>query len=126
MIGTDICNPKRIEQAFKRFGAKFLRRIFTSKEIEEINQLSSSKANFYQRIAGRFAAKEAVAKALETGIGGELSFQDFEIIKSSSGAPKVICNNKALTLLGNKGYKDIKVSISHEETLALAFAIAIN
>lgn len=125
MIGTDICNPKRIEKAFKRFGVKFLNRIFTVKEIEEINSLSRHKQSFFQKIAGRFAAKEAVAKALGTGIGEKLSFRDFEILRNPNGSPLVKLNEKALELAKQQGYKEIKLSISHEENLAIAFAIAI-
>lgn len=125
MIGTDICDPKRIEKALKRFGSKFLERIFTSQEIEEINSLAKNKKTFFQKIAGRFAAKEAVAKALGTGIGEKLSFRDFEILRSTNGKPQVKLNTKALKLSQGQGYKNIHLSISHEENLAVAFAIAV-
>lgn len=123
MIGTDICNPKRIEQVYKKFGAKFLKRIFTDKEIEEINSLSRNRTNLIHRIAGRFAAKEAISKALGTGIGKDLSFKDFEIIKCPKGKPQVILNNKATKLTQELGFTKVHISISHEESLAIAFAI---
>lgn len=125
MIGTDICNPKRIEKVYKKFGTKFLKRIFTPAEIDEINNLSKNKKNFFQRIAARFAAKEAVAKVLGTGIGEHLSFQDFSIQRDVKGVPRVLLNERSQKLLESLNLNEIKLSISHEENLAIAFALGI-
>lgn len=113
-IGVDLCCPKRIEKIFKKFGSKFLKRIFTDSEILDIEKSLSKKYGSFHRIAGRFAAKEAIAKALGTGIGKDLSFKDIEITHNDKGAPIVKLKNFD---------KKVNVTISHEKTMAVAFAI---
>lgn len=120
-IGLDLCNPKRIERVYKRFGAKFLKRVLTEKEIE---QMKSDMKNFIHRLAARYAAKEAVAKSFGTGIGKKLSFQDMEILRNEAGAPIVHLNEKAQKLMQSLGYTEIKVSISHEDIVVGAVALA--
>lgn len=123
-IGTDLCNPKRIENVYKRFGRKFLKRILTETEIQELEK-STGKLGLIHRLAGRFAAKEALAKLFMTGIGKDLSFQDIEIFKDpTNGSPQVKLSIKAQKLAISKNIKDIKVSISHEDTMVMAVAIA--
>jgi holo-[acyl-carrier protein] synthase len=123
-IGTDLCNPKRIEKVYKRFGRKFLQRILTESEIQEL-EVNKSRLTFIHRLAGRFAAKEALAKLFGTGIGKELSFQDLEIFKDpKNGSPQVKLSIKAQKLAISKNIKEIKVSISHEDTMVMAVAIA--
>ena len=87
-LGNDLCNPSRIEKIYKRFGAKFLQRLLTKEEIEDLLAQQSKKL-FIHRLAGRYAAKEAIAKLFGTGIGQELSFQDIQIIRDLSGKPLV-------------------------------------
>ena len=120
-IGLDLCNPKRIERIYKRFGPKFLKRVLTEKEIEDIRK---DMKNFIHRLAARYAAKEAVAKSFGTGIGKKLSFQDMEILRNEAGAPIVHLNEKAQKLAESLGYSEVKVSISHEDILVGAVAIA--
>ena len=123
-IGTDICNPKRIEKVYKRFGKKFLQRILTISEIESLFE-KSPDSRLIHRLTGRFAAKEALAKLFGTGIGKELSFQDLEIFKDpTNGSPQVKLSIKAQKLAISKNIKEIKVSISHEDTMVMAVAIA--
>ncbi len=122
-IGTDLCNPRRIEQVYKRFGRKFLERILTATEIEDLEN-TSSRLSLVQRLAGRFAAKEAIAKLFTTGIGKELSFQDLEICRDKNGAPFVKLSSKATKLAETKNIQEIKISISHEDTMVMAVAIA--
>lgn len=119
--GLDLCNPKRIELVYKRFGSKFLVRVFTEREVEE---LKTNMKNFIHRLAARYAAKEAVAKCLGTGFGKQLSFRDLEILRGSNGEPIVELNEKAIELMKSKGFTEIKVSISHEDILVGAIAIA--
>ena len=114
-IGVDLCCPKRIEKVYKNFGSKFLRRIFTENEIADIEKSLSKKYGSFHRIAGRFAAKEAIAKAIGTGIGKNLSFLDIEITHNDKGAPIVSLK---------KSKKKVQVTISHEKSMAIAFAIA--
>ena len=110
--GTDICNIDRVEKILKKRRNVFINRLLTKKEQTDAPLLETSF------IARRFAAKEAVSKALGTGIGKALSFQDFEIIRKGNEAPKV-------NML-NKEYMDITIhlSISDEKEYAVAFAVA--
>ncbi|MBH0231567.1 holo-ACP synthase [Halobacillus yeomjeoni] len=107
-IGIDIIDMQRIKQSIKR-NPRFVQRILTEKEQERYFQLSERRQVEY--LAGRFAAKEAFAKSIGTGIG-ELGFQDIEILSESSGAPT----------LKARGYEDfsIWVSISHSSDHAVA------
>ena len=123
-IGTDLCNPRRIEKVYKRFGRKFLKRILTENEIQELEK-NTGKLGVIHRLTGRFAAKEALAKLFMTGIGKDLSFQDIEIFKDpANGSPLVKLSIKAQKLAISKNIKEIKVSISHEDTMVMAVAIA--
>lgn len=124
-IGTDLCDPKRIEKIYAKFGAKFLTRILTPKEIEQIHS-TKSNLSLFQRIAGRYAGKEAVAKVFGTGIGKKLSFQDIEILRDDkTGAPLVNLKSKARKLAVSLDIDEIKISISHEKQLAVAFAVGV-
>lgn len=117
-IGTDIIEIKRIENAVNR-NSEFLNRIFTD---NEISYIKSRKFN-PQNIAGNFAAKEAVSKALGTGISG-IRWKDIEIIRKANGAPLVMLHDKALKCSNDKGIIKINISISHSEEYAIAFAVA--
>ncbi|MGL5961015.1 MAG: holo-ACP synthase [Cetobacterium sp.] len=110
-IGNDIVEIERIEKAISKKG--FKDRVFTVKEIEQI-ETKGGKAESY---AGRFSAKEAISKALGTGVRG-FNLVDIEILNNSLGKPEV-------TLLGELKKRDIEVevSISHCKTYATAVAI---
>lgn len=113
-IGVDLCDPKRIEKVYRRFGKKFLKRIFTETEIKDLEKSLSKRFGSFHKIAGRFAAKEAIAKAYGTGIGKDLSFLDIEITHNKKGAPQVKLKNSE---------KQVLVTISHEKKMAVAFAV---
>jgi holo-[acyl-carrier protein] synthase len=112
-IGTDIVEIERIKAAIDRHGSHFLDRLFT---IEE-QQYALSFANSEVTFAGRFAAKEAISKALGTGIGEELNWKEIQIINDGLGKP--------IVTLSNPKHKNLKVhlSISHSKTHAIAFAL---
>ncbi|MGG3738765.1 holo-ACP synthase [Aeribacillus pallidus] len=105
-IGIDIIEFSRIQSVFKR-QPKFIERVLTPAEQEQFHQLSERRQ--LEFLAGRFAAKEAFAKALGTGIGTELSFQDIEIIKDEKGKPYIPYNEYI-----------VHVSISHSIEYAVA------
>lgn len=115
-IGVDLCCPKRIEKIYQKFGKKFLSRVFTELEIKDLEKSLSKKYGSFHRIAGRFAAKEAISKALGTGIGKKLRFKDIEITHNDKGAPIVSLKNSK---------QKVNVTISHEKAMAVAFAILI-
>ncbi|MDR2677029.1 MAG: holo-ACP synthase [Puniceicoccales bacterium] len=114
-IGTDIVEVARIQSAYARHGDRFLRRIFTPGEIAYAFHFR----NPYPSLAARFAAKEAVAKALGTGIGPDLSFRQIEVFCNAKNAPGIRLNSH------NRDTKiddhDILLSLSHTRGLAVAF-----
>jgi holo-[acyl-carrier protein] synthase len=120
-IGCDLCNPKRIEKAYKKFGLKFLRRILRESEIED---LKSRPKNLIYRLSARFAAKEAFAKALKTGIGKKLSFHDIEIYRNpENNSPEIKLHGAALKLIKELNIQSWDLSISHEDILVMATVI---
>ena len=115
-IGTDIIEIDRIKAAIERTPS-FLNKAFTEKEIE----LFKVKEMRVETIAGNFAAKEALSKALGTGFRG-YSLQDFEILRDQLGKPIVNISKKAREKIGGR-VLNINVSISHNKSNAIAFAI---
>ena len=115
-IGTDIIEIERIEKAIKT-NKSFLNKLFT----EDENILFKSKAMRTEVIAGNFAAKEAISKALGTGVRG-FSFKDIEILRDELGKPVAKLNENVEKKIEGKLYK-LNISISHNNTSAIAFAI---
>ena len=120
-IGTDICQIDRVKSAYKRHGKRFLMRVLTDKEIKYV---ISNKKNLINRLAGRFAAKEAATKVLGTGLKG-VYFKEIEILRESSGAPKLILHKRANKIAKKKGLHNFEVSISHERDFAIAIVVAV-
>ncbi|MDP4172652.1 MAG: holo-ACP synthase [Bacteroidota bacterium] len=116
-IGIDIIEIDRIKQSVDRFGDKFLNKIFTEVEL----QYCLSKPNKYQHLAARFAAKEAVAKALSEGWDGGFNWKDIEIYNELSGKPSVKLYGKLDEYLGND--KGLKLTMSHSQNYVTSFAI---
>ena len=112
MIGIDIVEIARIEKMTEKFGQKALERFLTPNEISLINSPSS--------YAGYWAAKEAFAKALGTGIGAECSFMDIEILKTPKGKPYF--SSKTLEKFSLKA---ADLSISHDGGFAIAAVILL-
>ncbi|MDO8489520.1 MAG: holo-ACP synthase [Candidatus Omnitrophota bacterium] len=108
--GVDITEVRRIKQAIEKWGDAFLSRIFTKNEIKN----AKTKTSFYQHLAGRFAAKEAIFKAAGDK---ELSWQDIQIHNDSEGKP--VC----LFLNGRGKNINVHISISHVKNYAVANAI---
>jgi holo-[acyl-carrier protein] synthase len=120
-IGTDICALERIQKMLE--GSKrelFLKKTYTPLEISAAPGAKAEVAYF----AGRWAAKEAVAKALGTGFGAQCSWLGIEILRKPSGAPEIILSGSASLSSDNLGVTDWHLTISHERSHAVAFAIA--
>lgn len=119
-IGTDIADIQRIRKVYEKHREHFVRTVLTAKEIEILND-RTGKAEF---IAGRWAAKEAFAKALGTGIGEYCSFTDIEILPNEQNAPEIVAlyGNTAKTADG-KGICKYHISISHEREYAVGFVV---
>ena len=123
-IGTDICDIRRIEQSIDRFGKRFLEKTFTADE----QAYCEEKARPAMSYAKRFAAKEAVAKALSGANTGSLSWTSVEVENDPSGRPraKLIADaQERADLLCPKGHTlKIHLSLSDDYPYASAFAIA--
>lgn len=111
MLGCDIIEIERIEQSIEKFGENFLKNILSDNEIA-LYERRGKKAEF---VAGRFAAKEAVSKALGTGIGRGYGFTDIEILPDELGKPFVY--------LKNEKKENMEVSISHSRMNAIAVCV---
>jgi len=120
-LGTDILKVERIVEVVDRLGDRFVRRILTDEEREEYAQ--SGLPN--RLLAKRFAAKEAVAKALGTGIGRGVSWQDIQIDHDEMGAPRVLLSGGAAEVAKARGGTTILLSLSDEEDYVVAFAALI-
>ncbi len=118
-VGTDILKVERIEAVVARLGDKFVRRILTETERQEY-QGSGIPIGL---LAKRFAAKEAVAKALGTGIGRGVSWQDIQIDHNESGAPLVVLSGGAQRVASARGGSRVEISISDEAEYVVAFAV---
>lgn len=116
--GIDLIEIHRIERAMTRHGDQFLRRFFTAQEID----FCAGRA---RSLAGRFAVKEAVAKALGTGIG-DFNWTDIEVVRDGRGRPELILHNHARELADQMGLAEWSISISHSETHAIGMAVAIS
>ena len=112
--GTDIIEIERIKESIENIGEKFLKRVFTDKEIE---YCESKKAKKYQHYAGRFAAKEAAFKAISKILKDKYSvcWKDFEVINDEQGRPYLTLYNVDTTKI-----ESIDVSISHCKLYATA------
>jgi holo-[acyl-carrier protein] synthase len=117
--GIDIVEVPRIGQSIERFGERFLKRIFTPAEI----RYCQAKANFVERFAARFAAKEAGMKAIGTGMRGGVSWQDFEVGREPGGRPTMLLHGKAAQVAAGLGMRRAHLSVSHTEEHAVAYVI---
>ena len=117
-IGTDIVEIDRIKKALQR-NPKILNRLFTD---YEITYFKSRNMNI-QHIAGGFSAKEAVVKALGTGLRG-FNWKDVELLRGSSGMPMVKFYNRAKAIASENRISTVFISISHSENYAVAVAVA--
>ena len=120
-IGTDIVEIQRVAQVLERQGDKFVQRILSQAEQAEYQRLNQS-IGF---LAKRFAAKEAVAKALGTGIGHGVSFQDVSVVNNDKGAPAIELTGGAAEILQSMGGSKVLISLADEQHYALAYAILI-
>lgn len=115
-IGVDMIEIARIESAMQRYGERFYDRFYTVTECEQVRGIPA-------RLAARFAAKEAVAKALGTGIGA-VSWVDIEIESDVHGRPVVRLHNAAARIAEELGLREWQVSLSHTRDHAIAFVVA--
>jgi holo-[acyl-carrier protein] synthase len=115
--GIDSVEIDRLDRIQPAIRARFLKRVYTPAELEDIGHSSES-------LAGRFAAKEAVAKALGTGIG-RVHWQDIEIRRGAAGEPLLNLYGAALETARQLGVTTWSVSISHNRTTAIALVVGV-
>jgi holo-[acyl-carrier protein] synthase len=115
--GVDLIEIARIDEVVSRHGKYYLERVFTPAELEYCGKRAES-------LAGRFAAKEAVAKALGTGIG-DVSWKEIEILGDEQNAPRLILHGMAESKARELGFTTWSVSISHSQSHSVAFVVAI-
>jgi holo-[acyl-carrier protein] synthase len=120
-IGTDIADCKRIARMLEKHPESFRRHVFTKKELAYCECGKASLTHF----TGRWAAKEAVLKALGTGWIAGIAWCDVEVTNEPSGCPIVKLSGGAKIVADTKNIKEIKITISHCPDYAVAFAIAI-
>lgn len=124
--GIDLASLDRIEAVYKRYQAAFLKRILTPSEQELMGpveeELTERQLSW---LTGRFAAKEAVLKALGTGLTRGTTWQDIEVLRHETGAPHVSLGGQAFELYEAKKGRDIQLSITHDANIALASCIIL-
>ncbi|TMB73643.1 MAG: holo-[acyl-carrier-protein] synthase [Deltaproteobacteria bacterium] len=121
--GVDLVEVERIQQALEdsRIGRRFRERVFTEKEILYCEKKRRGK---YESYAGRFAAKEAVMKALGRGWGSKVRWLDIEVGRARSGKPEIVLHDKTAQLAEQLGIRRWALSITHTKEHGLAYVIA--
>ena len=118
-LGTDLIETSRVQESMSRFGQRFLERIFTAGEIAYCMR----KKNAAESFAARFAAKEAGAKALGTGISRGVSWKELEVRREASGRPVLHLTGRAAELATAMGVRRVKLSLTHSRDLAMAVVV---
>ena len=119
--GIDLVDCPRIEQMIQRHGERFVKRVFTAAE----QAYAQKNKNEVEKLAGRFAAKEAVLKLVGTGWRGKIAWTDIEVINNPAGQPKVTLSGEVEKLAAKMKVSHISVSITHTANFAIASAVAI-
>ena len=117
--GVDITEVGRVAEAVERFGQRFLRRVFTPAEVA----YCSSKRNKIERLAARFAAKEAALKALGTGLRHGITWQQVEVRRQPGSRPTIAFSGVAAQYAARLGVKHVSLSLSHTAEQAIAMVI---
>jgi holo-[acyl-carrier protein] synthase len=119
--GIDLVDCPRIEELVKRHGRRFVDRVFTAAE----QNYAEGNVNKIEKLAGRFAAKEAILKLMGTGWRGKLAWTDIEVKNNSAGQPEVTLVGEVKKIADKLGVKHISVSITHTANFAIASAVAL-
>ncbi len=114
--GIDLVEIARIRQSMERFGARFLDRVFTAAE----QAYCLRKRNAAESLAARFAAKEAAAKALGTGISHGVNWLEIEVIREPGGRPSIKFRGRAAEIAEQMGVAHVALSLTHTASLAMA------
>lgn len=116
-VGVDILEVERMARGIERYGDRFCDRFFTAREQQQCGGRAAS-------LAGRFAVKEAVSKALGTGIG-DVAWKEIEVVSDQRGRPELVLHGSAARLATQNGLAEWAISVSHTKTHAVGMAVAI-
>jgi holo-[acyl-carrier protein] synthase len=119
--GIDLVDCPRIEQMIQRHGERFVNRVFTAGE----QAYARKNKNEVEKLAGRFAAKEAILKLIGTGWRGKIAWTDIEVINNAAGQPEVTLGGEVRKIADKLGIQHISVSITHTANFAIASAVAL-
>lgn len=117
VVGTDLVEIDRIATLVQGYGERFTGRVFTAGELAEC-------AGRAESLAARWAAKEAAAKALGTGIG-QVAFRDLEVVRGAGGRPELRLHGAAAALAAAQGLTQWALSLAHDGGFALAFVVML-
>ena len=122
-VGIDLIEVERIMKAVEdpRIGSRFRQRVYTQAEIDYCEKKRRGK---YESYAGRFAAKEAVMKALGRGWGAKVRWLDIEVARSRSGKPEIVLHDKTAALANQLGIRRWALSITHTAQHGMAYVVA--
>ena len=119
--GIDLVDCPRIEDMIEQHGERFINRIFTAAE----QAYAEANKNKIEKLAGRFAAKEAILKLMGTGWRDKVAWTDIEVVNNVVGQPEVTISGEVEKLAEKLGIKHISVSITHTANFAIASAVAL-
>ncbi len=119
--GIDLVDCPRIEQMIDRHGERFINRVFTEAE----QAYADSNRNNVEKLAGRFAAKEAILKLMGTGWRGKIAWTDIEVKNDDAGRPEVTLAGEVKKIADKLGIEHISISITHTANFAIASAVAL-
>jgi len=119
--GIDLVDCRQMDRLIERHGRRFLERVFTGTE----RAYSKLNKNRTEKLAGRFAAKEAVLKLIGTGWRGKIAWKDIEIANNTMGQPLVKLCGEVKRIAGELGIEQVSVSITHTSNFAIASAVAL-
>jgi holo-[acyl-carrier protein] synthase len=121
-IGVDVIEVERVKKVYERQKERFLKRVFTQEE----QDYCFSKSNPFPHLAARFAAKEAVSKSFSTGIGKLFSWTSCSIYHGPRMQPLVRLDEQGKALLKSLGATEVRITLSHTKTTAVAVAALVN
>jgi len=119
--GIDLVDFTRIEKLLNQHGKQFLNKIFTIAE----QKYAQANKNHTEKLAGRFAAKEAILKLVGTGWRGKIAWTDIEVLNNPAGQPKVNISGEVKKIVDKLGINHISISITHTANFAIASAVAL-
>jgi holo-[acyl-carrier protein] synthase len=119
--GIDLVDFARIEQMLQKHEQRFLERVFTARELADADHVK----NRIEKLAGRFASKEAVMKLIGTGWRDGIAWTDIEVTNNTLGQPQVTISGRVRQLAEEKHIEQITLSITHTSNFAIASAVAL-